>query len=85
MILSHYGAFLTMYKYIDVICMLIIYSFPKNYNLKKEIERIHVTCWEWNIGLAPEDFTCAVFTNAEIFRIPEKFTQWFLFSKISMS
>ena len=70
MILPHYGAFLTMY--IDVIHMLIIYSFPKSYNLKKKIERIHITCQEWNTGLAPEDFTCAVFTNAEIFRIPEK-------------
>ena len=70
MILPHYGAFLTMY--IDVIHMLIIYSFPKSYNLKKKIERIHITCQEWNTGLAPEDFTCAVFTKAEIFSIPEK-------------
>ena len=59
MILPHYGAFLTMY--IDVIHMLIICSFLKSYNLKKKIERIHITCQEWNTvsvsslgGEAPE-------------------------------
>ena len=82
MILSHYGAFLTKYLHR---CHKYAYQlfFSEKLQFQKEnwADPHNLLRMEYWIGSRGFHF----FTNSEIFRIPEKFTQWFLCSKISMS